>query len=794
MKQEKMKEPRAAGGPAGAPQGASNPNPLPTLDCDLAVSHWGVYEVQRDQVPPSLKAWRMDADPSPIGLSMMDAYRSGLRITRPAVRAGWLANRSTHGRGEEPFVEVPWDTALDLVADELQRVTGRFGNAAIFGGSYGWSSAGRFHHAQSQVHRFLNTIGGYVRHTESYSLGAGRVLMPHVVAEVDELKDMHHSWEVLAAHTRLFVAFGGVPVKNAQVSAGGAMQHMTRDGLAATAAAGCKFVLISPDRADLPLPDSAVEWLPIRPNTDTAAMLAMAHTLLVQGRHDEAFVRSHCAGFDQWRDYLLGRIDGVAKSAEWAAPITQVSAARLESLALEMASTRSFVNVAWSLQRADHGEQPFWAGVGLAALLGQIGLPGGGFGVGYGPTNVVGSGNARVPGPGLPQGKNAVEASIPCARVADMLLNPGATFDYNGKPRTYPDIRLVYWAGGNPFHHHQDLQRLVRAWQKPETVVVHEQVWNFHARMADVVLPASASVERDDIGFASLEPLLVAMKAIDQPPGQARDDFAIFSDLAERMGRKGEFTEQRDARGWLMHLYESWTAKMAERGHEVPTFDAFWAAGAVRLPQSSKPVVMFEDFRRDCAAHPLKTPSGKIELTSATIAAFNYPDCPGYPAWFAPAEWLGAPLAERFPLHMLSDQPGNKLHSQLDFSALSLAGKVAGREPILISAADATSRGIAHGDVVRVFNDRGALLAGAVVSEGIRAGVVKLATGAWWDPDRLGKGALDRHGNPNTLTRDVGASRLSQGCTAQTCLVQIEKADATGVPMRAFTLPTFVAR
>ena len=769
--------------------------PLATLECDLAVSHWGTYEVQRKGDASTLQPWREDADPSPIGLAMMDAYRSPLRVTRPAVRAGWLKDRSTMGRGHEAFVEVSWDVAHELVAEELKRVTRTFGNEAIFGGSYGWSSAGRFHHAQSQVHRFLNSIGGYVRHTESYSLGAGRVLMPHIVAEVDELKDMHHSWEILAEHTRLFVAFGGVPAKNAQVTAGGAMRHLTRGGLAAMAAAGCRFVQVSPVRADLDVPDEFVEWIPIRPNTDAAAMLAMAHELVVAGKHDEAFLQSHCVGFERWCDYLLGRIDGVSKTPEWAEPITQVPAARLRRLAHELAATRTFINVAWSLQRADHGEQPFWAAVGLASLLGQIGLPGGGFGVGYGPTNVVGSKNKRVPGPTFPQGRNAVAAFIPCARIADMLLSPGERFNYNGKPRIYPDIHLIYWAGGNPFHHHQDLNRLVRAWGKPDTIVVHEQVWNFHAKMADIVLPATSTVERDDLGFGSLEPLLVAMKAIDMPPGEARDDYAIFADLAKLMGREAEFTEGRDARQWLRHLYEGWVGKMAERGYHVPGFDEFWKSGAVQLPLADKPVVMFEDFRRDPAVHPLKTPSGKIEVSSENIGSFGYADCLGYPAWFEPAEWLGGALAQRFPLHMLSDQPLTKLHSQLDFSSYSLSKKIGGREPVMMSAADAAARGILGGDVVRVFNDRGACLAGALVTDQIRPGVVKLSTGAWWDPDRLGEvGVLDRHGNSNTLTRDVGASNLSQGCTAQTCLVQIEKFDATRVPMKAFAPPSFTVR
>ena len=770
------------------------------LDLELTSSHWGAYEVVREQGRATgLRGYAGDPDPSPIGVAMWDAYQSPVRVRRPAVRAGWLDRapgdpRRSEGRGREPFVEVSWAQALDLVSAELRRVIDAHGNTAIFGGSYGWSSAGRFHHAQGQVHRFLNALGGYVRHTDSYSLGAGRVLMPHVVASMDWMINHHQGWPTLAAHTKLFVSFGGVPAKNAQVGAGGASEHGVRPGLAAMAAAGCRFVNFSPVRDDLEAPHGAVEWIPIRPNTDVAVMLALACETVVSGRHDAAFLATHCTGFERWRDYLLGTSDGVRKDADWAAPIAQVSAQRLRELAAQMAATRTLINVAWSLQRAEHGEQAFWGTVGLAAVLGQVGLPGGGFGAGYGPANQMGSPYRALPGPTLPQGRNAVSAFIPVARIADMLLSPGDTFAYNGATHVYPDIRLVYWAGGNPFHHHQDLNRLARAWRKPHAVFVHEQVWNAHAKMADVVLPATSSLERDDIGHSARDPLLIAMKATLPPCGEARDDYAIFSDLAARLGHGDAYTEGRSARQWLEHLYAQSSQAMAGRGVELPPFDAFWSAGGVRLPAPDAPEVMFADFRADPLAHPLTTPSGRIEIFSERIASFALADCPGHPVWLEPVEWLGSEKTARHPLHLISDQPFTKLHSQLDHSSYSLANKVAGREPVMIHVDDAAARGIRDGDVVRVFNDRGACLAGARLTDGLLPCVIKLSTGAWWDPELPGEGGLDRHGNPNVLTRDVGTSGLGQGCSAQTCLVQMERYEGEAPAVRAFEPPMFVAR
>ena len=168
---------------------------------------------------------------------------------------------------------------------------------------------------------------------------------------------------------------------------------------------------------------------------------------------------------------------------------------------------------------------------------------------------------------------------IPVARFTDMLLNPGARIPYNGQELTYPDIRLIYWAGGNPFHHHQDLNRLRNAWRKPETIVFNEQFWTPSAKMADIVLPATTGLERDDIGYARKEPYLIAMKKAREPIGEARDDYWIFSEITRRLGADTVYTEGRDTMQWLAHLYEESREKSAKSGVAFPPFEAFWEAG-----------------------------------------------------------------------------------------------------------------------------------------------------------------------------------------------------------------------
>jgi biotin/methionine sulfoxide reductase len=428
----------------------------------------------------------------------------------------------------------------------------------------------------------------------------------------------------------------------------------------------------------------------------------------------------------------------------------------------------------------------------LAAMLGQIGLPGGGVGYGYAAESAVGNPVRRLSGPTLAQGENAVDSFIPVARIVDMLENPGASFDYDGQRFTYPDIRLVYWCGGNPFHHHQDLNRLTRAWQRPETVIVHEPWWTPVARHADIVLPATTTLERNDLGRASNDAYLVAMQQAVSPVGEARSDYEIFAGAAKRLGFEPAFTEGRSEAEWLRHLYDLFRQQAAREKIELPDFDAFWEAGEIELPLEDETRVIFEDFRQDPRANPLPTPSGRIEIFSQTIAGFGYADCPGHPVWLEPSEWLGATAAADFPFHLVSNQPKTRLHSQLDIGRISVESKVKGCEPVLINPLDAAVRDIENDDIVRIFNDRGACLAGARLTEDVRPGVLVLQTGAWYDP--VVPGGLERHGNPNVLTQDRGTSSLAQGPSAQTTLVEVERFTGDVPAVEIFDPPKIVDR
>ena len=748
--------------------------------------HWGAFTalVEGGRVV-GCEPFARDPAPSAMLEAIPAMVHSPLRVARPAVRKGFRDGRPRTGTDE--FEEVSWDAALDLVAGEVRRVRETFGAQAIFGGSYGWSSAGRVHHARTLVRRFLALGGGFVDQAGNYSWGAAQFLLPHVIGTFQPVNGRVTDWASIVKHTRLMIAFGGLALKNGEVTSGGTGAHVMADWLKRAKAAGCAFVVVSPTRSDVP-DFLGAEWIPIRPNTDAALMLGMAHTLIAEQCHDRDFLARCCTGFATFENYLTGGADGVAKTAEWAAAICGVPADTIRDLARRAAEVRSMITCAWSLQRAHRGEQPYWASIALAAMLGQIGLPGGGFAFGHGSMNGVGVPRVDLPGPDLAVPANPAKTSIPVARIADMLLHPGEPYDFNGRRSVYPDIKLIYWAGGNPFHHHQDLNRLRQGWQKPDTVIVHESWWTPTARHADIVLPATTPLERNDVGGSSRDPHLFAMHRAIDPVGDAKNDFDIFRALAARLGYEQTFTEGRDEMAWCQFVYERMRKAAAERDVELPGFQQFWAEGFVELPLPARDFVLFEEFRQDPERHPLKTPSGRIEIASETIASFGYDDCPMHPAWIAPVEWLGSPQAVRFPIHLVTNQPRHRLHSQMDPGPVARAAKVAGREAIHLNPADAERRGIRDGDVVRVFNARGACLAGAVLDDGVVPQVAVMATGAWFDPAEAA-GDPERHGNPNVLTLDVGTSRLTQGPSALSALVEIERWTGAATPVRVHDTP-----
>ena len=321
--------------------------------------------------------------------------------------------------------------------------------------------------------------------------------------------------------------------------------------------------------------------------------------------------------------------------------------------------------------------------------------------------------------------------------------------------------------------------------------MVHEPWWTATARHADIVLPATTSLERNDIGGARRDKFIMAMQQAVAPVGAGAQRLRHL----QRVWRSGSAIAEAYTQGPRRD------GLAAASLREVPAQRRRQRRGAAGLRHVLAATAIWK-FRRParstcCSAtsapipdqHKLRTPSGKIELYSEKIAGFGYDDCPPHPTWIEPWEWLGGQDAETYPLHLVSSQPRDRLHSQMDCGPVSAGGKVAGREAITINPADAKARGIGDGDVVRVHNARGACLAGAIVSDTVSAGVVSLSCGAWYDPADDGEQPLCLHGNANVLTRDQGTSKLGQGPSSATALVEVERWTEPLQPVAAFDPP-----
>ena len=389
-------------------------------------------------------------------------------------------------------------------------------------------------------------------------------------------------------------------------------------------------------------------------------------------------------------------------------------------------------------------------------------------------------------------GVDAVD-KIPVARIVEALENPGGFYQHNGLDRHFPDIKFVWWAGGSNFTHHQDTNRLIRAWQKPELVVISECFWTASAKHADIVLPATTSFERNDLTMTGdySNQHMVPMKRVVAPRDEARDDFDVFAELSERWeaGGRARFTEGKTDLEWLETFYQIAGQRGAAQGVTLPPFTEFWEANQiVEMPESEQNAkfVRFADFRRDPENHPLKTESGKIVIYSERIASFGYADCPPHPTWLEPDEWHGNARPDQ--LQVLSAHPAHRLHSQLNYTSLREQYAVAGREPITLNTLDAQARGIADGDVVRVWNARGQVLAGAVVSDGIKPGVICIHQGAWPDLE-LAEGGICKNGAVNVLTKDLPSSKLGNGCAGNTALAWVEKYTGPELTLTAFDPP-----
>lgn len=757
-------------------------------------THYGPFMATvKDGKLQKVMPTRADAKPTEmLTLGVLARTYDKTRVKCPMVRKSYLeglqGNRKPELRGKEEFVEVSWDVALGLTTKAILDTIEKHGNEGVFSSSYGgWSHAGIFRPNVLQG-RFFNLLGGCSMTTGDYSGGAAQIIMPYVIGDM-EVYSAQTAWEQVRDHTEVFVLIGCDPDKNNRVEYTVA-DHEMYSRWDAIKKAGVKFISINPQVTTTDVKMGS-EWVKIIPNTDTALFLAMGYHVYKTGKHKKDFIQKYTVGFDRFLAYLEGKDkDGTpAKTPEWAAKITGIPADKIREMADLFASKRTQFAGSWAIQRAHHGEMPYWAIVNFACMLGNIGLPGQGVGFSwhYGGGGMPQSGGT---GPrGMSQGRNPVKKICPASRISEMLNNPGKAFTYNGSNYAYPKhVGMIYNAGNNLLSHQQDINELIRAFKTVETIVVQDCWWTASTRWADIVLPATTTLERNDISSGGTYGIdkIFAMKQAIAPVGDALDDFEIFRRLSALCGVEYAFTEGLTQLDYVKLAYEGSSAAA-----QVP-WEKFWETGVaeIKVPQAANKWVRHGDFRTDPVKNPLHTPSGKVEMYSSTIDKMKLDDCPPMPKFLEPAEYLGN--AKEGELHVVSPHPFYRLHSQMaNAEPLRKLYAVQGREPLVVNAQDAKARGIQNGDLVELYNSRGSIIVGAVLSDNIMPGVVSIYEGGWPQLDSKGR---CNNGLVNFLTSSRRSSGLSQATTADTCLAKLRKCTDPESPTRAFDPSKSVAR
>ncbi|MFC1233950.1 molybdopterin guanine dinucleotide-containing S/N-oxide reductase [Vibrio sp. F74] len=732
-----------------------------------------------------------------------DQVHTNARIKYPMVRKSYLENPTAPKgtRGDDDYVRVSWDEAYKLIHEQHMRIREENGAESVFAGSYGWRSSGVLHKAQTLLQRYMGMAGGYSGHLGDYSTGASQVIMPHVMGSI-EVYEQQTTHPVILEHSDVVVLWGLNPMNTLKI----AWSSTDESGLEffhQLKKSGKTIICIDPMRSEtIEFFGDNAQWIAPNPMTDVAMMMGVAHSLISNKKHDKAFLDKYTSGYDKFEAYLLGKEDGIEKTPAWAEEITGVPAKQMEVLADIFSKNRTMLMSGWGVQRQQFGEQRHWMLATLAAMLGQIGQPGGGFGLSYHYSNggnptrdagVLPAISSSIGGGSSAGNDWAVSGAVnafPVARIVEALENPGKKYQHNGQELTFPEVKMIWWAGGGNFTHHQDTNRLIKAWQKPELVVISEIYWTAAAKHADVVLPITTSFERNDMTMTGdySNQHLIPMKQAVKPQGEARNDFDVFADMAEliKSGGRDVYTEGKTEMDWLKGFYE--TAQKGGRAARIrmPNFGKFWDTNELIEMKFNKKAAQFvrhAEFRKDPVMNPLGTPSGKIEIYSKTIEKYGLEDCPAHPTWLEPTEWRGS--AKKDELQLMAAHAAHRLHSQFNYAKLREEYAIANREPITINTEDAKARGINNGDLVRAYNDRGQVLVGALVTDGIKQGSVCIHEGAW--PDLDPKTGLCKNGGVNVLTSDIPSSRLGNGCAGNSALVKIEKYTGEVPNLTAFT-------
>ncbi|MBW1848031.1 MAG: molybdopterin-dependent oxidoreductase [Deltaproteobacteria bacterium] len=678
--------------------------------------------------------------------------------------------RRTGERGEGKFERISWDDALDEVASKLKHIKETYGNSSILfvpgAGNQGML------HGPMPIGLMLHLFGGYTRH---WGIPSYEGALFASMATYGTIRTGNSREDLL--NSKLVIMWGWNPANTIQ-------DPETSLYLAKVREKGIKIVAVDPRYTDSAA-TFAHQWIPVRPGTDAAMLIAMAYVIISEDLHNKKFIETHTVGFEKYKNYVLGKEDGEPKTPQWAESITSVSADVIVKLAREYATKKPAALIAgWGPARTAMGEQYSRAANVLTAITGNIGINGGyasGFMRAYssreqtfGKSKKKGITGKQVPaewGPipsgnpvengALPRkdalyklkgGTNPTSARIHYTKIYDAILK--------GRKGGYPaDLKMAYVVACNSINQYSNTRLGIKAYKSLESVIVHEQFMTPTAKFADILLPANTFMERSDIAPPWLgSPYYIYLnKAVDSMY-ESKSDLDISRELAKRLDIQADFFERTE---------EDLLKGIAASRDDIHDFDSMKKDGVlkIKLPES---IVSFKEQIEDPKNCHFPTLSGKIEIDCEHMAELNDPMIPSIPKYIPHGESHDAPKSDAYPLQLLTTHHKTRAHSTWHNVPWM---KEIEAHAAWIHPADASARKIAEGDLVDVFNDNGRIRIPAKVTERIMPGVVNVSQGTWYDPNKEG---VDLGGCANVLTND---SRSPGGAVAMnSTLVQVELA------------------
>ncbi|RNL44085.1 DMSO/selenate family reductase complex A subunit [Paraeggerthella hongkongensis] len=718
------------------------------------------------------------------GRSMRRWINSPDRLLYPMKRVG--------KRGEGKFEQISWDEAIDTIASELKRVIDTYGNEAIYvnyaTGMY--STTGR-----NPSKRLLSLLGGFINQGYDYSTHMMSAVMPYMFGSDKEKGSVYSPYDNVNASSfseaerasDLVVMFGNSPAET-RMGGANAVWDFAKVREAVNGRGG-KIINI-----DYRLNESASghpdEWLPIRPGTDAALCSAIAHEWIANGQVNKEFLDKYCVGYDEdtmpesakgqnksYKDYIMGTgYDMVEKTPEWAAPITQISADKIRELAAAIAAAKApFICQGWGSQRHTNGEDTARAISMLPILIGQLGLPGTNTGQREAepPTYLVGS---------LPF-KNPIKTAIPVYQWVNAVDHGKDMTATNagiiGADKLGSDIKFLWnYAGNCITNQHGDINythEVLQDESKLEFILVWDTVMTDSAKYADILLPDAMRSEQLNMqtqGYSEYYTAVVVGGPAQEAPGECRTSYDVCADIADKFGKKDEYTEGRTQEEWIQHLYE----EGAKADGKMPTWDEIKAQGIYK--RALEPSIGLKDFRDDPAKNPLGTPSGKIEIYSeqlATIAAtweLKEDEVINPIPVFTPGFQGYGSVTDEYPLYCSGFHHKSRTHSSFGFIPELEA---VARQQLWINPMDADPRGIKDGDKVAVKSPAGEIRIEAKVTPRIVPGTIGIPQGAWHKAD-MGGDRVDEGACVNTLTTYKPTPLAKGNGPAHSIIAQVTKA------------------